>query len=344
MMKKIPIALLFVLFSVASFSQQATDSTATALADTTYPIKETINQNRKFSKNEIGYSFSATQYPYNKKRVALVTAGNIAGYGGAMAVLYKSWYSHYPQTNFHKFDDNREWKQIDKFGHAYSAYIESYGSMEMWRWAGLTRKKRIWIGGMSGAAYQTLIEVLDGFSAQWGWSWGDFAANMVGSGLLVSQELGWDEQRIRYKFSFHRKDYGNPQLNQRAKVIYGNTTMERMLKDYNGQSYWLSANLKSFWPQSNLPAWLNIAGGYGAEGMFGARVNIWNDDNGNITLDRRDIKRYRQFYIAPDIDFSKIRTKSKIVKLTLGVLNAFKFPAPSLELSNNKLRWNWIHF
>lgn len=342
-MKKNLQALLFVLFSVTSFSQ-TTDSANRLITDTTYFNKDTINQNRNFTKNKISYSFSAKEYPYNTKRVTLVAAGNIAGYGGAMAALYKTWYSHYPQTHFHTFDDNREWKQMDKFGHIYSAYIESYGSMEMWRWAGLPRKQRIIIGGMSGAAYQTIIEVLDGFSAQWGWSWGDFGANVVGSSVLVSQELAWNEQRIRYKFSFHRKNYGNEQLNQRANTIYGNSTLERMLKDYNGQTYWLSANLKSFLPQSNLPAWLNIAAGYGAEGMFGARANLAQDEHGNVILDRRDIKRYRQFYIAPDIDLSKIRTKSKLVRLAFGVLNSFKFPAPSLEFSNHNLKLNWVHF
>ena len=64
-----------------------------------------------------------------------------------------------------------EWKQVDKVGHFYSAYIESRASMELWRWTGIDRKKRIWIGGMSGAFYQTVIEILDGFSAGWGWSW-----------------------------------------------------------------------------------------------------------------------------------------------------------------------------
>jgi hypothetical protein len=342
-MKKFLPAFLFVMPYVAAFSQ-VPEHNSSALVDTAYTSYVRSNQSATFRKVDSGYNFKTRQYPYNKKRVTMVTAGNIAGYGGAMAVLYHAWYRHYPQSSFHTFDDNREWKQIDKFGHVYSAYIESYGSMEMWRWAGLERNQRIWIGGMSGAAYQTIIEVLDGFSAEWGWSWSDFAANMVGSGLLVSQELAWDEQRIRYKFSFHRKNYGNQQLNQRADAIYGNHTMERMLKDYNGQTYWLSANLKSFWPKSNLPAWLNIAGGYGAEGMFGARVNVWKDNTANLIVDRRDIVRHRQFYIAPDIDFSKIHTKSKILKLTFGVLNAFKFPAPSLELSNNKVRWNWVHF
>ncbi len=44
-----------------------------------------------------------------------------------MVGLYSAWYSNYPQTNFHFFNDNNEWKQVDKVGHAYSAYIESYG-------------------------------------------------------------------------------------------------------------------------------------------------------------------------------------------------------------------------
>ena len=289
------------------------------------------------------FSYEPRIYPYNKKRVQLITAANIAGYGGTMAALYYAWYKDYPQSNFHFFNDNREWLQVDKIGHVYSAYIASYGSMEMWRWAGVSRNHRIWVGGLSGAAYQTVIEVLDGFSAEWGWSWGDFAANVAGSGLLISQELAWNEQRVRLKFSFHNKSYNDPALNMRSDQLFGSSTAERMLKDYNGQTYWLSANLKSFAKKSNLPPWLNIAVGYGADGMFGANENIARKD-GVVTFDRRNIKRYRQFYISPDIDLTKIRTKSRALKLAFGVLNAFKFPAPSLEFSGGKVQWNWLHF
>ena len=52
-----------------------------------------------------------------------------------------------------------------------------------------------------------------------------------------------------------------------------------MLKDYNGQTYWLSANLKSFFPGSNIPPWLNVAIGYGADGMFGGFENKWIDED-----------------------------------------------------------------
>ncbi|MBK8951514.1 MAG: hypothetical protein IPM85_03415 [Chitinophagaceae bacterium] len=119
---------------------------------------------------------------------------------------------------------------------------------------------------------------------------------------------------------------------------------ERFIKDYNGQTYWASASIKSFLPKSKLPEWLCLSVGYGAEGMFGGEENIAKDENGNITFDRRDIKRYRQWYLAPDVDLTKIKTSKKGLKFLLTVLSAFKFPAPSLEFSNGKFRINALHF
>lgn len=279
----------------------------------------------------------------NKKRIRAIAAANIVAYAGSMTALYNAWYKDYPQSSFHFFNDNREWLQVDKAGHAYSAYVASRASMEMWRWAGLKRNQRIWIGGMSGAFYQTVIETLDGFSAQWGWSWGDFAANVFGSGLLVAQELAWDEQRVTMKFSTHHISYPTAELRYRANDLFGRSFSERFLKDYNAQTIWLSANLKSFFPKSDLPAWLNIAVGYGAEGMYGGEANVWTDDAG-VPHNRQDIPRYRQFYISPDIDLTRIKTRSKPLKVALFVLNSFKFPAPSLEFSQGKVRGHWIHF
>ncbi len=270
-----------------------------------------------------------------KKRTRLVIAGNIIGYGAAMVGFYSAWYKNYPQSKFHAFNDFPEWKQMDKAGHLYGSYIESRGSMELWRWTGIERKKRIWIGGMSGAFYQTAIETLDGFSEKWGWSWADFATNILGSGLLVAQELAWDDQRIKLKFSFHKKRYNDPSLNQRTNILFGENATESFIKDYNGQTYWASVNLKPFFPKLNLPPWLSLSVGYGAEGLFGGTENIAKDEAGNIIFDRRDVKRHRQWYLAPDIDLSKIRTKSKALKFLLTFLSSFKFPAPTLELNSH---------
>ena len=283
-------------------------------------------------------------FEQRKKRIWMVAAGNVVGYGATMVGLYSAWNKQFPQTNFHSFNDWPEWKQVDKVGHFYSAYIESRASMELWEWTGIDRKKRILIGGMSGAFYQTAIEVLDGFSEGWGWSWSDFGANILGSGTLVAQEFAWNEQRIKFKFSFHNKSYNDPDLNQRSNVLFGNSTTQRFIKDYNGQTYWASANLKSFFPKSKLPPWLSLSVGYGAEGLFGGTKNIAEDENGIITFNRPDIKRHRQWYIAPDIDLSKIKTKSKAFKFFLTFLSAFKFPAPTLEFSNGKFKAHAIYF
>ena len=214
----------------------------------------------------------------------------------------------------------------------------------MWRWTGVSDKKRIWLGGLSGVAYQSIIEVLDGFSAEYGFSPGDFVANILGSGLFISQELLWDVQRFQLRFSFHKNYYHQPDLEARANSIFGKTDIERLIKDYNDQTYWLTANIQPFFPKSHIPKWLCISVGYGAEGMFGARNNIARDKSGVVTFDRSDVRRYRQWYLSPDIDLSKIKTRKKLVRLLLNVACIFKFPMPALEFSQGSLKGHWIYY
>ncbi len=285
-----------------------------------------------------------TLYPYNKKRVQFVAAANIAAYGSMMIALNAFWYVKYPRSGFHFFNDDAEWLQVDKAGHTYTSYIEGRAGIEAWRWTGLSRKKRIWIGGLTGAAYQTIIETLDGFSSEYGWSWGDFSANILGAGTLISQELAWDEQRIKLKFSIHKKNYKQTDLETRAKSLYGSSFAESLIKDYNAQTYWVSANIHSLFNISKVPKWLSLSAGYGAEGLFGARSNIAKDINGNVIFNRSDIKRYRQWYLSPDIDFTKIKTNKKTIRFLFAFLSAFKFPAPTLEFSNGSVKGHWIYF
>ncbi len=278
-----------------------------------------------------------------RTRSYLVASASVIGYGGSLVSLSNEWYSRYPQSSFHFFNDNDEWLQMDKAGHAFSAYTTGKINMEALRWAGMQKRKSMWLGALSGTAYMTIIEILDGFSTEWGFSIGDMCANLFGSGALISQELAWGEQRIQIKFSFHRVEYGDA-LNARADELFGRRTSQRVLKDYNGQTYWASANIRSFFKKSRVPSWLNVAFGYGADGMLGGTVNLVKDANGNIIFDRRDIPRYRQWYIAPDIDLTRIRTKSKVLKTAFFLLNSFKFPTPSIGFSNKGVQWNWVHF
>lgn len=273
------------------------------------------------------------------------TGLHVSAYSGTLILLNQAWYKDYPKQSFHTFNDSKEWKQVDKVGHGWTAYSLSRASAASWKWAGLNEKQAAWAGAGSGFAFMTVIEFLDAHSAEWGWSWSDVAANTLGSGLFLSQQLAWQEQRIHLKYSFHGMDYKDPMLELRANKLFGSSWYERMLKDYNGQTYWLSANLKSFAKNSQLPPWLNLSIGYGAGGLFGGFENLAKDANGNITFDRRDVPRVRQFYLSPDIDFTRIKTNKKWVRSVLFCLNALKMPAPALMLnSKGQFRAYWMYF
>ncbi len=277
-------------------------------------------------------------------RVITVTGSWVGIYGTTLIGLNELWYKNYPRSSFHFFNDNGEWNQVDKVGHIYTAYIESQWSTKAFQWAGMKKNKAAILGGLTGFTLQTTIEILDGFSSKWGFSVGDISANTLGSAINVSQNILWNEQRIRMKFSSHPVKY-NADIKTRANDLYGTSIPELVMKDYNGQTYWLSVNPSMFIHHENkFPKWLNIAVGYGADGMLGGFENKWTDENG-LEISRTDIPRTRQFYLTPDISFSRIKTNSHLLKTIFELADVIKFPAPTLEYNTTgKLKAHWIYF
>lgn len=286
----------------------------------------------------------------HKGRIIGLTAWSLGSYTATMISLNNVWYSQYERSSFHFFNDNKQWLQMDKVGHAWTSYSEGLYGVALFRWAGLQDKKAIWIGGMVGTFFQAGIEVLDGFSAQWGASVGDLVANSTGSAMVIAQELAWKEQRIRLKFSAHQPDYSefDAPLQARAVDLYGTGIAEQLLKDYNGQTYWLSVNPSAFMKNSNsnskFPKWLNVAVGYGGEGIFGANANQWTDDNDVYWDYEGTIPQNRQYYFSLDVDLDRIQTNSKLLKVVLGAVNILKFPAPTLEFGKNGTKFHAIYF
>jgi hypothetical protein len=269
----------------------------------------------------------------NKRCVRNTSMAVAAGIGGTFVALDQAWYAGYDRGPFHSFDDSGEWLQMDKVGHTFSGYQLGRIGYTLYNRCGTKRKTAVWAGGSLGFLFLTGVEVLDGTSDAWGFSWSDMAANAVGTGLFISQELLWDEQRIGVKLSAHTTGFAA----QRPDLL-GESLPERILKDYNGQTIWLSANLKSFLPNTRIPGWLNIAGGYGGENMISAFP---------ITplVVGAEYNRYRQYYLSPDIDFTRIRTKSKLLRTVFFVLNGIKFPLPAVEFqSTGKVVGHWIYF
>ncbi len=253
--------------------------------------------------------------------------------GGTLLALNQLWYADYPHTSFKTINDNAEWFQMDKAGHVFSSYHLGRFSAEALQWSGVSRKDRLLYGATFGFAFLTAVEVMDGHSAQWGFSYGDLVANAGGTALYVGQELAWKEQRIVPKFSFHTTVY--PAV---RPGTLGSSFSEQILKDYNGQTYWLSVNLNSFIRSKKLPNWLNLAVGYGGEGMITGEDKLVND----VFF---PVGRTRQFYLSLDADLTKIKTNSHVLKTLFSVFNTIKIPAPALEFrSQGGAKFHFLYF
>ena len=265
----------------------------------------------------------------DKKKRNILLISEAAIYTGALVALNQLWYADYPKSSFHFINDNGEWLQMDKLGHMTTSYYSGVAGIKAYEWTGMKRKNAIWYGGLTGTFFLSIIEVLDGQSKQWGASSGDLIANTTGSLLAIGQALKWNEQRIQLKYSYSSSEWASENPEQ-----LGENQMQRALKDYNGQTYWLSFNLKSLFviQTTNFPKWLNVAVGHGADGM----VSAYQKEN--------DFQRKRQFLLSLDVDLTRVKTKSKILNTVLHSFGFIKFPMPTLELRNGKLHAHSIYF
>lgn len=285
-----------------------------------------------FSQSSINLFLKPSDTLNRPRRNAVVISEAALGTISLFA-LNQLWYADYPRSNFHTLDDNSEWLQMDKLGHVYSAYQLGRVGADILKWSGVRKKDQLIYGGTLGFTFLTAVEVLDGFSDEWGFSWGDMAANATGTVLFIGQELLWDEQRITVKYSFHRTQYAS----QRPDKL-GDGLAEEFLKDYNGQTYWLSVNIHSFFKQSKIPTWMNVAFGYGADGML-------TGTNETVNGMFQNQNRVRQFYLSLDIDLTRIKTNSHVLKTVFELFNTIKVPFPTVEFNREKgIKFHGIYF
>ncbi|MBU6157599.1 MAG: YfiM family protein [Bacteroidetes bacterium] len=248
--------------------------------------------------------------------------------------LYYLWYKKFPKSKFHRFNDRHEWLQVDKLGHATGAYNIASMQYDLMRWSGVKENNAILTASLTSLAYMGIIEIMDGFSRDWGYSHSDMLANFSGTALFAAQQYGWGHQRINLKMSARYTPFA-----QENEALLGNNFASRLLKDYNGQTYWLSFNLSSFLPAAaNLPDWVQLSLGYGATGMVHAK-----EKEGSL-LSGEQTNRYRRFFLAPDVDWSRMNT-SGLPAAGLCLTRFIKTPAPAIEFNNQqKIKLKWIYF
>jgi uncharacterized protein YfiM (DUF2279 family) len=302
----------------------------------------------------------------HRPRVRAAAIGAGIAYPVAMTGLWQAWYANYPTGRFRVFNDMQEWGQMDKMGHWFSTYQEARLGWNLARWAGFSNRRSAWIGFGLGQLVQTSFEVMDGFSEQWGFSWGDVGFNTLGAAMFTAQQIAWKEQRVTMKMSGWPVRYddtaiepyrgtGPPvTLSQRAADLYGTGPINLFLKNYNTLVVWTSVNPRSFMPEKAawMPRWLNVAVGMGADNLFAGFGYEWQADKNcqgpDCTAYRVDPAAYprtRQWMLSLDVDLTRIPVKNRYLRTLLHTVNIFKVPAPALVWSDRgRMRFYPVYF
>lgn len=207
----------------------------------------------------------------------------LAGYAGAVGVYgYLSWWnkdvqrhvvqpdgsvttetfrnrtSHFRMGNEGWFGRNTVAGGADKLGHAYAFYVSTrlLGSA-LEQWAGQPREASIVTAGLTSAAVSLAVEVLDGYTLEYGFSAADLAMNLlgVGAGMLLESSPRWD-QLIDLRWKYWRSADAK-WLGERDPI-----------GDYSGHTYLLVLKASGV-PQFRSKPWLRFLElhvGYGSRG------------------------------------------------------------------------------
>lgn len=254
----------------------------------------------------------------------VIATADVLGY----LKLKKMWYSN-ETTKFHTMDfyeDGLKYQLMDKYGHGLHAYFVSDLTTKAYRWAGVSGNESILYGSLTGWLWMLQIEIMDGFFADWGFSWGDLLANTAGAGFSALNQLypevfGGLQPKISYQTSDALKNH-----------TYLNGSKDP-IDDYEGITFWLGINPYHYLPssvQEDVPVWLRplgLAVGYSAEG---------------IAVMPHGGKR--EIFIGLDIDLRQIPVgESNFLKFLISELNFVRLPLPAVRLTPTGI-WYGLYF
>jgi hypothetical protein len=277
-----------------------------------------------YSTNSIAqYRFFKFPDTLNLKRNIPVSVGLGTIWGGSLVALQSVWYDGYPKTKMHTFNDNAEWMQMDKLGHAYTSYRMTNVLKTIYKWTGVKHQKAVFLAGGITLGYMASLEVLDGQSAEWGFSWGDIGSNAFGVAAYTLQDAFFHNQVVLLKRGFSKSPYASIR-----PEILGSNYIEQYLKDYNGQTYWYSISPKSIWKNSSFPHWLCFSFGYSVDAKINGMNDSYTASNGQTYIANRE------YLFSLDIDVSKLPIKPLWLKKLILPINAIKIPFPSLLWRN----------
>jgi hypothetical protein len=241
-----------------------------------------------------------------------ITAGGFI-YGHAF--LNDLWWKG-RKTAFH-FNFEQDWKYslgADKIGHFYFPYLVGNVYSRLFQWSGVEEEESYYYAASLALLYQTYIEIRDGYSEQYGFSWGDYSANIFGAAYPVLQYHYDLLNNFNFKISFY------------PSTRFRNNSHGSIIDDYESTYHWLSINVKNLLSSSAseyYPAFINLAVGHSVKQL--------------------DSQGTHELYIALDWNFEALPGDIWLLKFLKTLVNFYHFPSPAVRIYP-KIAWFGLKF
>ncbi len=247
------------------------------------------------------------------------------------------WYKPAPSFDDGWLDDWHTNVQQDKLGHLFVSWqlarvFGAYG-----RWAGLTNRQAGLFGGVVSAAFQTQIEIFDGFDEAYGASRTDIAANVVGGvvgGLKVAypEKLAWFDA----KYSYHISPYYDEGVSDNAVLGY----LGNAIKDYDGITYWFVIHPSELVSEEDRwPEWVSLAVGYSGTNLAHAISGMSDPRNKGLPNVHE-----RQLFLSLDFGLIERLPLPKVLRPVQTFFSFIHLPAPALSIGAGGNRWYWLYY
>ena len=274
--------------------------------------------------------YATSQTDSSKTIIKIINIGVPSAAVISLVGINEVWYKNYARSDFHFFDDLKEWNGMDKIGHACTSYQLNKVSHSLFKKNNI--KKPLLKSSVYTFGYMLGVELLDGYSTEWGFSIYDVIGNGLGTILYTFQERKFKNQPFKIKFSSNKSTYASCRPS-----LLGENRLQQILKDYNGQTYWLTFNYNELWNKRiKLFDYIDFAFGYSIDGFTGGHNNPEISSCNCLINDCNNLKRTSQFIFSVDLNTSKIKNKHPILGKFLLPFDIVKIPFPAFILNNSK--------
>lgn len=249
---------------------------------------------------------------------------------GGNALLYDYmrnawWTGERSEGFFFNADWDEDFRDQDKFGHAWGGYHLARFGAAFLRSACMSKSKAVAWSAVHAAAFQLQIEIFDARFEKYGFSYPDLLANTLGTALAVLHEVEPRTRAIKPTIS-----YAQTAALRNRDNIPGEL---RPSLDYSGQTYWLSADVDAMLPAAAKPFWpsfLRISAGHS--------ITDWIDPRTGA-----NIRAKRKLLLTIDFDPEKLPGDNRFWKTFKRNLSYIHLPSPALQITPDLRLIGWYN-